>query len=49
MEALRRYAAEVREGKFPDAEHSYGMKPEEEERLARLLGKRASSSAGSRS
>jgi 3-methyl-2-oxobutanoate hydroxymethyltransferase len=37
VEALKRYAAEVREGKFPDAEHSYGMKPEEQERLARLL------------
>ena len=49
VEALKRYAAEVREGKFPDADHSYGMKPEEQERLAKLLGKRVSSSAGSRS
>jgi 3-methyl-2-oxobutanoate hydroxymethyltransferase len=39
-EALRRYAAEVREGKFPDAEHSYGMKPEEEKELARLVAAR---------
>ncbi len=37
VEALKRYASEVREGKFPDAEHSYGMKPEEQERLAKLL------------
>ncbi|MCL4800849.1 MAG: 3-methyl-2-oxobutanoate hydroxymethyltransferase [Burkholderiales bacterium] len=40
VEALRRYAAEVREGIFPDADHSYGMKPEEQEELARLLAKR---------
>jgi len=40
VEALRRYATEVREGKFPDADHSYGMKPEEQEELARLLAKR---------
>jgi 3-methyl-2-oxobutanoate hydroxymethyltransferase len=40
VDALRRYAAEVREGKFPDAEHSYGMKPEEQERLAQLLARR---------
>lgn len=37
VEALQRYAAEVRAGQFPDAEHSYGMKSEEQERLARLL------------
>jgi 3-methyl-2-oxobutanoate hydroxymethyltransferase len=42
VDALKRYAAEVRGGKFPDADHSYGMKPEEEARLAKLLaqGKR---------
>ena len=40
--ALSRYAAEVREGKFPDAEHSYGMKPEEQERLTALLAQRRS-------
>ena len=40
MEALRRYAAEVREGKFPDADHSYGMKPEEQARLAELAAGR---------
>lgn len=38
--ALRRYAEEVRAGKFPDAEHSYGMKPEEEQRLQALLKSR---------
>jgi 3-methyl-2-oxobutanoate hydroxymethyltransferase len=37
VDALRRYAAEVREGKFPDADHSYGMKPEEEQELAGLI------------
>jgi hypothetical protein len=40
VEALRRYAAEVRDGKFPDSEHSYGMKPEEEQELARLIASR---------
>jgi len=40
VEALRKYAAEVREGKFPDAEHSYGMKPEEQQELARLISQR---------
>jgi 3-methyl-2-oxobutanoate hydroxymethyltransferase len=40
VDALRRYAVEVREGKFPDADHSYGMKPEEQERLAQLLARR---------
>ena len=37
VEALRTYAAEVRGGQFPDAEHSYTMKPEEAEKLKRLL------------
>ena len=32
--ALAEFAAEVRTGKFPDADHSYGMKPEEEQKLA---------------
>jgi len=41
VDALRRYAAEVREGKFPDADHSYAMKPEEQEQLARLLKARS--------
>ena len=40
VEALRKYATEVREGKFPDAEHSYGMKPEEQQELARLIAAR---------
>jgi 3-methyl-2-oxobutanoate hydroxymethyltransferase len=40
VDALRRYAAEVREGKFPDADHSYGMKPEEQEQLAKLIARR---------
>jgi 3-methyl-2-oxobutanoate hydroxymethyltransferase len=40
VDALRRYAAEVREGKFPDADHSYGMKPEEQEKLAALVAAR---------
>ena len=40
VEALARYAAEVRDGKFPDSEHSYGMKPEEEQELARLVASR---------
>ena len=40
VDALKRYAAEVRGGQFPDAEHSYTMKPEEAEKLKRLLGAR---------
>ena len=39
VDALRRFAAEVRAGKFPDDEHSYGMKPEEEQELTRLIAK----------
>src|SRR5207245_3318273 len=39
VDALKRYAAEVRDGKFPDDEHSYGMKPEEEQDLARLIAR----------
>jgi len=38
--ALREYAAEVRSGKFPDADHSYSMKPEEEARFRDLLAQR---------
>ena len=38
--ALKDYAAEVRGGKFPDADHSYGMKPEEEEKLRKLVAAR---------
>ena len=40
VDALKRYAAEVRGGQFPDAEHSYTMKPEEAEKLKRLIGAR---------
>jgi 3-methyl-2-oxobutanoate hydroxymethyltransferase len=40
VDALRRYASEVREGKFPDADHSYGMKPEEQAQLAKLVAER---------
>ena len=35
--AFAAYAEDVRSGKFPDADHSYQMKPEEAERFARLL------------
>jgi len=38
--ALREYAAEVRSGKFPDADHSYSMRPEEEARMRELLAQR---------
>ena len=38
--ALKQYASDVREGKFPDEEHSYSMKPEEQEKLARALKER---------
>ena len=40
VNALKQFAAEVREGKFPDADHSYGMKPEEQELLSKLLAQR---------
>ena len=39
VDALRKYATDVREGRFPDADHSYGMKPEEQERLAQLTSR----------
>jgi len=39
VDALQRYAAEVRSGAFPDAEHSYGMNPEERAKLEQMLGK----------
>lgn len=38
-QAFADYAADVRSGAFPDAEHSYQMKPEEAERFAGLLAK----------
>ncbi len=37
--AFAAYAEDVRSGAFPDAEHSYQMKPEEVERLAELLAR----------
>jgi 3-methyl-2-oxobutanoate hydroxymethyltransferase len=40
VDALKTYAAEVRSGSFPDADHSYGMKAEEAEKLRDLLAKR---------
>ncbi|MBM4024632.1 MAG: 3-methyl-2-oxobutanoate hydroxymethyltransferase [Planctomycetes bacterium] len=38
IEAFQKYAEEVRAGRFPDAEHSYHMKPGEQQRLEGLLG-----------
>jgi 3-methyl-2-oxobutanoate hydroxymethyltransferase len=40
MEAVRQYAAAVREHRFPDAEHSYHMKEGEFQRLTALLPQR---------
>lgn len=40
LEAFRRYAEEVKAGRFPDAEHSYHMKPGELDRLRELLRQR---------
>ena len=40
VDALTQYAAEVRSGQFPDAEHSYSMKPEEVEKLEKALRKK---------
>lgn len=37
--AFADYAADVRNGTFPDADHSYKMKPEEAAKLAALLAK----------
>jgi len=37
VEAFRAYAEEVRAGRFPDADHSYHMKPGELERLTELV------------
>ncbi len=39
VEAFQRYAEDVKTGRFPDAEHSYHMKPGEFERLEERLGK----------
>ncbi len=38
-EAGAEIAAEVRDGVFPDAEHSYGMQPDEVAKLEARLGK----------
>ena len=40
VDALKTYAAEVRGGQFPDADHSYAMKPEEVAKLEAALGKK---------
>jgi hypothetical protein len=37
---LKVYAADVRSGKFPDADHANAMKPEEADRLQSLMAKR---------
>lgn len=37
VEAFRKYADEVRTGRFPDAEHSYHMKPGQAQQLQELL------------
>lgn len=42
VEALKTYAAEVRGGVFPDAEHSYSMQAEEVDRFESRLGKKLS-------
>jgi len=38
VEAFQQYAAQVKAGQFPDAEHSYHMKPGELRQLQELLG-----------
>jgi 3-methyl-2-oxobutanoate hydroxymethyltransferase len=40
VDALTQYAAEVRSGPFPDAEHSDSMKAEAVEKLEQALGKK---------
>jgi 3-methyl-2-oxobutanoate hydroxymethyltransferase len=46
--ALAEFAAEVRAGKFPDAEHSYGMKPRRSRSSSRRsrTGRRSDAAAG---
>ncbi len=39
--ALKEFAGEVRAGTFPDADHCYGMKPEEEQKLREAITARA--------
>lgn len=43
IKAFERYAQDVKAGRFPDAEHSYHMKPGEFERLEEHLGRRGPS------
>ena len=38
--ALKEFAADVRTGRFPDAEHAYAMKPEEERMLQEAIAAR---------
>ncbi|MBI3371247.1 MAG: 3-methyl-2-oxobutanoate hydroxymethyltransferase [Betaproteobacteria bacterium] len=40
VDALKVYAGEVRSGAFPDADHSYSMKPEEIARLEQAIGRK---------
>lgn len=40
--AFEEYASDVREGRFPERQHTYGMPEEEEERMRGLLGRRES-------
>lgn len=40
VDALKAYAGEVRSGAFPDADHSYTMKPEEVARLEQAIGRK---------
>lgn len=46
VEAIGRYAQEVREGTFPDDEHSYHMKKGEADELQRLLAEQPHGRAG---
>lgn len=39
--ALKEYAADVRTGRFPDADHAYAMKPDEERMLREAIAARA--------
>lgn len=42
-EAFKAYADDVRNGTFPDADHTYSMKPEEVEKLAKILASKQTS------
>ena len=41
VDAFKAFADDVRAGTFPDADHSYKMKPEEAEELRRALDQQA--------